>query len=40
MLAALPVPQNAPRLRGFTVTAEVMKRLSELGDRVDVYFPG
>ncbi len=25
---------------GFTVAAEIMRRLSELGDRVDVYFPG
>lgn len=25
---------------GFTVSSDVMRRLSELGDRVDVYFPG
>jgi hypothetical protein len=24
---------------GFTVSSEVMKRLSELGERVDIYFP-
>jgi hypothetical protein len=25
---------------GFTVSSDLMKRLSELGNRVDVYFPG
>lgn len=25
---------------GFTVASDVLRRLSELGDRVDVYFPG
>jgi Domain of unknown function (DUF4279) len=25
---------------GFTVSSDILRRLSELGDRVDVYFPG